>query len=104
MPSIQLKSKAEENSKEREVLKKCVSITDIKNYKLLHMTKTFKSKEKHNKSILTSDPEVRSQKIRNLFERDDVSRKCQHKADLLSSSKCQKTLTRHFINNQIFFF
>ncbi|CAB3261329.1 unnamed protein product [Arctia plantaginis] len=56
--STQLKTKAttlQKNSKEREVLQKCISGTDTRKYKLLHMAKTFLPKEKNNKTILRSD-------------------------------------------------
>lgn len=92
--STQLKTNATslpKNSKEREVFQKCVSGTDIRKYKLLHMAKTFMPKEKNNKTILKSDKKVRElvlkpdvrQTIKDFFQKDDVSRMCPGKRDFV---------------------
>lgn len=97
--STQLKTNATslpKISKEREVFQKCVSGTDIRKYKLLHMAKTFMPKEKNNKTIFKSDQKVRQlvlkpgvrQTIKEFFQKDDVSRMCPGKRDFVKKRWC----------------
>lgn len=98
--TAQLEEKActlRKNSKEREIFQKCVSGDLVRKYKLLHMTKTFLPKEK-SASILKSDTKIREVvltkevcgKVKDFFERDDVSRMCPGKRDFVKRNGIKK--------------
>lgn len=99
--TTQLKDKADslpKNSKDREVFQKCVSGTTVRKYRLLHMAKTFMPKEKNDKPILKTDvkdrevvlkPDLR-QKVKDFFEKDDISRMCPGKRDYVKKNGVKK--------------
>lgn len=99
--TTQLKEKVctlRKNSKEREVFQKCVSGNMLRKYKLLHMAKTFLPKERTSTSILKSDTKIREvvltaevrEKVKDFFQRDDVSRMCPGKRDFVKRNGVKK--------------
>lgn len=99
--TAQLKGKActlKKNSKEKEVFQKCVSGNMVRKYKLIHIAKTFLPKKRTITSILKSNTKIREvvlkqevrEKVKDFFERDNVSRMCPAKRDFVKKYGIKK--------------